>query len=66
MKDFVITEEEYFEYYQNSRDPTFECYPFPEKDEDRVKYLNEEMDGSMDSGDLKFFDLNDTDDDVFS
>ena len=28
VKDYFITEEEYFEYYQNACDPTFECYPF--------------------------------------
>lgn len=33
MKDYRLTEEEYFEYYQNSCDPTFQFYPFPEMED---------------------------------
>lgn len=66
MKDLFISEEEYFEYYQNSCDPTFEYYPFPERDEEGVKDINGKMGGSIVSGDLEIFEFNDTDDDVFN
>ncbi len=39
VPDYKITEEEYFEYYQNASDPTFENYPFKMK----VEYVTTEI-----------------------
>lgn len=39
-----ITEEEYFDYYQNACDPTFENYPFPSNDNSKPKLHNQETD----------------------
>ncbi len=42
MINLCITEEEYFEYYQNSCDPTFENYQFREIEESDFQFLENE------------------------
>jgi hypothetical protein len=52
MKDYWISEEEYLEYYQNSSDPTFVNYPFPEKVDSEI---NEELNWDEIPEDLDIF-----------